>query len=219
MSGPDHLHIPHLLMHERRFVLHPLADLAPEIEHPVLYQTIREAPRGAGRRAPGTDGGPAPPLVRALAAPSVVDERFREQALEHLDALHNLAVYLTRNGSEAQDLVQETYVRAMRFLASLRAGNPSSRLVVSNLEKHFSHLLRLREREAAISENGVPEGEAPMFHDAPGEEQRAVGCAPGSGAGADVFARKSSRHPSCSPRWKASRSRTSRVSWIARWGR
>ncbi len=42
ISGPDHLHIPHLLMHERRFVLHPLADLAPELEHPVLYQTIRE---------------------------------------------------------------------------------------------------------------------------------------------------------------------------------
>ena len=42
MSGPDHLHIPHLLMHERRFVLHPLAELAPEIEHPVLYRTIRE---------------------------------------------------------------------------------------------------------------------------------------------------------------------------------
>ncbi len=42
ISGPDHLHIPHLLMHERRFVLHPLADLAPELEHPVLYQTVRE---------------------------------------------------------------------------------------------------------------------------------------------------------------------------------
>ena len=42
ISGPDDLHIPHLLMHERRFVLHPLADLAPEFEHPVLYQTIRE---------------------------------------------------------------------------------------------------------------------------------------------------------------------------------
>lgn len=42
ISGPDDLHIPHLLMHERRFVLHPLAELAPELEHPVLYQTIRE---------------------------------------------------------------------------------------------------------------------------------------------------------------------------------
>lgn len=42
ISGPDHLHIPHLLMHERRFVLQPLADLAPDVEHPVLYQTIRE---------------------------------------------------------------------------------------------------------------------------------------------------------------------------------
>jgi 2-amino-4-hydroxy-6-hydroxymethyldihydropteridine diphosphokinase len=42
ISTPDHLHIPHLLMHERRFVLHPLAELAPELEHPVLYQTIRE---------------------------------------------------------------------------------------------------------------------------------------------------------------------------------
>ena len=42
VSGPDHLHIPHLLMHERRFVLHPLAELAPEIEHPILYCTIRD---------------------------------------------------------------------------------------------------------------------------------------------------------------------------------
>jgi 2-amino-4-hydroxy-6-hydroxymethyldihydropteridine diphosphokinase len=42
ISGPDDLHIPHLLMHERGFVLRPLADLAPELEHPVLYQTVGE---------------------------------------------------------------------------------------------------------------------------------------------------------------------------------
>ena len=42
ISGPENLQIPHLLMHERRFVLRPLADLAPDLEHPVLYQSIRE---------------------------------------------------------------------------------------------------------------------------------------------------------------------------------
>ncbi|HET7875986.1 MAG TPA: 2-amino-4-hydroxy-6-hydroxymethyldihydropteridine diphosphokinase [Methylomirabilota bacterium] len=42
ISGPDDLHIPHLLLHERRFVLRPLVDLAPELEHPVLYETVSE---------------------------------------------------------------------------------------------------------------------------------------------------------------------------------
>jgi 2-amino-4-hydroxy-6-hydroxymethyldihydropteridine diphosphokinase len=42
ISVPDDLHIPHLLLHERAFVLRPLVELAPELEHPTLYRTIRE---------------------------------------------------------------------------------------------------------------------------------------------------------------------------------
>jgi len=42
VSVPDELHLPHLFLHERAFVLRPLADLAPDLEHPVLYRTIRE---------------------------------------------------------------------------------------------------------------------------------------------------------------------------------
>jgi 2-amino-4-hydroxy-6-hydroxymethyldihydropteridine diphosphokinase len=42
ISVPDDLHIPHLLMAERAFVLRPLAELAPDIEHPALYRPIRE---------------------------------------------------------------------------------------------------------------------------------------------------------------------------------
>jgi 2-amino-4-hydroxy-6-hydroxymethyldihydropteridine diphosphokinase len=38
--------IPHPLMHERRFVLEPLAGLAPDLMHPVLKVTIRRLLEG-----------------------------------------------------------------------------------------------------------------------------------------------------------------------------
>lgn len=36
------LRLPHPLMHERRFVMEPLAEIAPEVVHPVLKATIRQ---------------------------------------------------------------------------------------------------------------------------------------------------------------------------------
>jgi 2-amino-4-hydroxy-6-hydroxymethyldihydropteridine diphosphokinase len=42
ISTPDDLHIPHLLLAERAFVLRPLAEVAPALSHPTLYQTMQE---------------------------------------------------------------------------------------------------------------------------------------------------------------------------------
>jgi 2-amino-4-hydroxy-6-hydroxymethyldihydropteridine diphosphokinase len=36
------LAVPHPAMHERRFVLEPLAEIAPEVRHPVFKRTARE---------------------------------------------------------------------------------------------------------------------------------------------------------------------------------
>lgn len=41
ISTPD-LEIPHPRMMERRFVLEPLAELAPELRHPILNRSVRE---------------------------------------------------------------------------------------------------------------------------------------------------------------------------------
>jgi RNA polymerase sigma-70 factor (ECF subfamily) len=43
--------------------------------------------------------------------------------MPHLDAAFNYARWLTRSETDAEDLVQEACVRAMRFLSSLRDGN------------------------------------------------------------------------------------------------
>ena len=100
----------------------------------------------------------------------MADDEFRQQALQHLDALHNLAVYLTRNGSEAEDLVQETYVRAMRFSHRFQPGTHLRAWLFQILRNTFLTFYRVREREAPVAEDGVPEWDAPMFHDAPEDD-------------------------------------------------
>src|ERR1700742_3712486 len=44
---------------------------------------------------------------------------FSQAALGHLDALYGFAITLTRNQTEAEDLVQETYLRAVRAFGRL----------------------------------------------------------------------------------------------------
>ena len=45
---------------------------------------------------------------------------FEETVLPHLDAAFNYARWLTRNDAEAEDVVQDACVRALRFFSSLR---------------------------------------------------------------------------------------------------
>ena len=46
--------------------------------------------------------------------------RFESLVMPHLDAAYNLARWLTRNDHDAQDVVQEALVRAMRYIGGFR---------------------------------------------------------------------------------------------------
>ena len=66
------------------------------------------------------------PGVKRMAGNSSDDDdrtrRFRDAALPHLDAIYTLARYLLRSASDADDAVQECYLRAFRHFDSFRGG-------------------------------------------------------------------------------------------------
>lgn len=55
--------------------------------------------------------------------PETDHERFEQQMLPHLDAAYNLARWLVRSPQDAEDMVQESMLRAVRFFSGFRGGD------------------------------------------------------------------------------------------------
>ncbi len=56
------------------------------------------------------------------ASGSLRRQRFQREALPHLDHLYTVALHLARNRNDAEDLVQETMLRALRFFDRFTPG-------------------------------------------------------------------------------------------------
>ena len=63
-----------------------------------------------------------------------MNERFDRLVMPHLDAAYNLARWITRNDHDAEDVVQESFVRAMRYFDRFRgdAAKPWLLAIVRN---------------------------------------------------------------------------------------
>jgi RNA polymerase sigma-70 factor (ECF subfamily) len=55
--------------------------------------------------------------------PEANARRFKDTMMPHLDDAYTLARYLTRNPQDADDIVQESYLRAFKFFASFKGDN------------------------------------------------------------------------------------------------
>ena len=77
------------------------------------------------------------------AAPKAASADFREEALPHMDAVFRFALRLSGNKDEAEDLVQETFLRAYRSWAQYTPGTRCKSWLFTICRNVF---LRQRER-------------------------------------------------------------------------
>jgi RNA polymerase sigma-70 factor, ECF subfamily len=87
-----------------------------------------------------------------------LDERFEREAVPLLNELYGAALRLTRNPSDAEDLLQETYLRAYRGFASFEEGTNLRAWLYRILTNAFINVYRKRQREPqTISDSEVEE--------------------------------------------------------------
>ena len=67
--------------------------------------------------------------------------------MPHLDAAYNLARWLTRNEHDAEDIAQDAFLRAFKFLESFRGGNSRSWLLSIVRNTAYTWLQKNRKQE------------------------------------------------------------------------
>ena len=72
---------------------------------------------------------------------------FEEAVMPHLDAAYNLARWLTRNEHDAQDMVQEAYLRALRFFGGFHGTDARAWLLTIVRNTCYTWLKRSRSQE------------------------------------------------------------------------
>src|SRR2546421_7676697 len=74
---------------------------------------------------------------------------FEEALLPHLDAAHNLARWLLRNEQDAQDVVQEAYLRAFKSFSGFHGSNGRAWLLT--IVRNTSYTLLKKNRAVDLS--------------------------------------------------------------------
>ena len=72
---------------------------------------------------------------------------FENEFLPHIDALYNFAYHLTYNEEDANDLVQETYLKAYRFIESYDEGTNAKAWLFKILKNAFINEYRKRVKQ------------------------------------------------------------------------
>jgi RNA polymerase sigma-70 factor (ECF subfamily) len=95
--------------------------------------------------------------------------RFEETVLPHLDAAYTLARHLLRNEDDAEDVVQDAYLRAIRHFGGFRGGNVRAWLLTIVRHTCYSWLRRHKQDARSTEFDETVHGDSRTLED-PGEE-------------------------------------------------
>lgn len=74
-------------------------------------------------------------------------EDFEEEIIPHLDAMYNFALRLTSDPSDAEDLVQDTIVKAYRFFSSYEKGTNAKAWLFRILKNSYINNYRKKSKK------------------------------------------------------------------------
>ena len=88
----------------------------------------------------------------------MASDEFEAEALRHLDALYRTALRMTRSEADAEDLVQETYIRAFRFREQFTLGTNMKAWLFRILTNTFINTYRRKAAQPEVTDlDGVDE--------------------------------------------------------------
>src|ERR1041384_160192 len=87
---------------------------------------------------------------------------FEGLSLDHIDALYSAGLRLTKNERDAEDLVQDTFLRAFRFFDKFERGSNCKAWLFKILTNTFINKYRRRVREKEMKEQ-IDHGQAPSM--------------------------------------------------------
>jgi RNA polymerase sigma factor (sigma-70 family) len=85
-------------------------------------------------------------------SPGAASLSFEEAVLPHMDAAYKLALWLTKNEQDAQDVVQEAYLRALKFFSGFHGSDSRPWLLTIVRNTCYTWLKRNRPSEAELDE-------------------------------------------------------------------
>lgn len=89
----------------------------------------------------------AHPIDTSAGTNSQKKEQFKKSFLPFMDGLYNLAMRMTRNPQDAEDLVQETYLKAYKFFANFRTDSNARAWIITIMMNTFRTGYRKTKKE------------------------------------------------------------------------